>query len=139
MDFDKDVRAEAENVLISIGGVRMARNAFTWFEFDYDPTAAIQDIQLSGALPDQKTHPFYPTTEALVTQLLDEVDIREGEVCLEPSAGMGGLADLMPKAQTACVEVSPLHCRVLEAKGHTVIEGDFLQWRRKPASALTSW
>jgi len=41
---------------------------------------------------------------------------------------MGGLADLMPQTHTTCVEISPLHCRVLEAKGHTVIEGDFLQW-----------
>ncbi|WP_262385658.1 class I SAM-dependent methyltransferase [Duffyella gerundensis] len=128
MDFDKAVRAEAEKVLLSIGGVKMARNAFTWFEFDYDPTAVIQDIQLSGALPDQKTHQFYPTSGELATQLLDEVNICEGESCLEPSAGMGGLADLMPKTQTTCVEISPLHCRVLEAKGHSVIEGDFMQW-----------
>ena len=128
MDFDKAVRAEAEKVLLSIGGVKMARNAFTWFEFDYDPTAVIQDIQLSGALPDQKTHQFYPTSGELAMQLLDEVNICEGESCLEPSAGMGGLADLMPKTQTTCVEISPLHCRVLEAKGHSVIEGDFMHW-----------
>jgi len=131
MDFDKAVRAEAEKVLMSLGGVKMARNAFTWFELDYDPTTAIQDIQLSGALPEQKTHQFYPTPGALAAQLLDEVDIREGETCLEPSAGMGGLADLMPKDGTTCVEISPLHCRVLEARGHTVIEGDFLQWAQE--------
>ena len=131
MDFDKALRAEAEKVLMSLGGVKMAKNAFTWFEFDYDPTTAIQDIQLSGALPDQKTYQFYPTTEALAAQLLDEVDIREGETCLEPSAGMGGLADLMPKEQTTCVEISQLHCRVLEAKGHNVVEGDFLQWAQE--------
>nr|WP_256371785.1 methyltransferase [Erwinia tracheiphila] len=34
----------------------------------------------------------------------------------------------MPKAQTTCVEISPLHCRVMEAKGHNVIEADFLAW-----------
>ncbi len=127
-DEDKAARAEAEKVLLSLGGVKMNINAFTWFEFDYDPTTALEDIQLSGALPEQKTHQFYPTTGKLAAQLLDEADIREGETCLEPSAGMGGLADLMPKAQTTCVEVSPLHCRVLEAKGHNVIEADFLAW-----------
>lgn len=127
-DEDKAARAEAEKVLLSLGGVKMNINAFTWFEFDYDPTTALEDIQLSGALPEQKTHQFYPTTGQLAAQLLDEADIREGETCLEPSAGMGGLADLMPKAQTTCVEVSPLHCRVLEAKGHNVIEADFLAW-----------
>jgi len=50
--------------------------------------------------------------------------------CLEPSAGQGGLADLMPKEQTACVEVSKLHCEILKAKGHNVIEADFLQFNR---------
>ncbi|ERH63829.1 hypothetical protein N172_20575 [Pantoea dispersa EGD-AAK13] len=127
-DEDKAARAEAEKVLLSLGGVKMNISAFTWFEFDYDPTTALEDIQLTGALPEQKTHQFYPTTGKLAAQLLDEADIREGETCLEPSAGMGGLADLMPKAQTTCVEVSPLHCRVLEAKGHNVIETDFLAW-----------
>lgn len=127
-DENKAAREEAEKVLMSLGGVKMNINAFTWFEFDYDPTTALEDVQLSGALPDQKTHQFYPTTGELAAQLLSEADIREGETCLEPSAGMGGLADLMPKTQTTCVEISPLHCRVLEAKGHNVIEADFLQW-----------
>lgn len=127
-DECQTARAEAEKVLMSLGGVKKSINAFTWFEFDYDPTTALEDIQLSGALPEQKTHQFYPTTGELAAQLLDEADIREGETCLEPSAGMGGLADLMPQAHTTCVEISPLHCRVLEAKGHNVIEADFLAW-----------
>ena len=127
-DEDKVARAEAEKVLLSLGGVKKNLNALTWFEFDYDPTTALEDIQLSGALPEKKTHQFYPTPGELAAQLLDEADIREGETCLEPSAGMGGLADLMPQAQTTCVEISPLHCRVLEAKGHQVIEADFLDW-----------
>ncbi len=127
-DPDKAAREQAENVLISLGGVKMFKNAFSWFEFDYDPTAAIQDVLISGALPEVKSHQFYPKPAILAEMLLDEVDIQEGESCLEPSAGMGGLANLMPKAQTTCVEVSALRCRVLEAKGHNVIEADFLEW-----------
>lgn len=130
-DGDKAARAEAEKVLMSLGGVKKNINALTWYEFDYDPTTAIQDIQLSGALPDQKTHQFYPMPGVLASLLLDEVAIQEGDKCLEPSAGMGGLADLMPMVQTTCVEISPLHCRVLEAKGFSVIEGDFLQWAQE--------
>jgi hypothetical protein len=134
MDFDKAVREQAETVLISLGGVKMVKNAFSWFEFDYDPTTAIQDIQMIGALPDVKSHQFYPTPAALAGMLLDDVAIQDGDTCLEPSAGMGGLADLMPKAQTTCVEVSALRCRVLEAKGHSVVEADFLQWAQDTAS-----
>lgn len=40
----------------------------------------------------------------------------------------GGLAERLSKEQTTCVEVSPLRCRVLEAKGHKVINADFLKW-----------
>lgn len=47
--------------------------------------------------------------------------------------GIGGIADLLPKDHTTCVEVSPLHCKVLEAKGHTVVEGDFLAWTAGPS------
>lgn len=78
-DENKAARAEAEKVLMSLGGVKMNINAFTWFEFDYDPTTALEDVQLSGALPDQKTHQFYPTTGELAAQLLNGADIREGK------------------------------------------------------------
>jgi 16S rRNA G1207 methylase RsmC len=59
-------------------------------------------------------------------------DIGPDHVCLEPSAGLGGLADLMPKTHTVCVEVSPLHCKVLEAKGHKVECADFIEWSKRP-------
>ena len=48
-------------------------------------------------------------------------------MCLEPSAGIGGLADWLPKDRTTCVEVSSLHCKILESKGHKWIEDDFLK------------
>lgn len=75
-DENKAARAEAEKVLMSLGGVKININAFTWFEFDYNPTTALEDIQLSGALPEQKTHQFYPTTVEFAAQLLDEADSR---------------------------------------------------------------
>lgn len=56
------------------------------------------------------------------------LDIQPTETCLEPQAGQGGIADLLPKDRTLCVEVSPLHGMILREKGHTVIEGDFLAW-----------
>jgi len=34
----------------------------------------------------------------------------------------------MPKTVTTCVEISPLHCKVLEAKGLNVVKADFLKW-----------
>ena len=39
-----------------------------------------------------------------------------------------GLADLLPKDRTTCVEISGLHCKMLESKGHRVVWSDFLPW-----------
>lgn len=117
------LQAEADRIMESIGGTKVSE--LRW-AFDYDPTEVVQEIIASGCVPDQKAHQFYPTPERLARIAVDMADIGEGDICLEPSAGMGGLADLMPMERTACVEISSLHCKVLEAKGHNVTQGDFL-------------
>ncbi len=126
--------AEACAVLVSIGGVSTKREGR--YAFDYDPTDVVKDIVASGCLPDQKAHQFYPTPERLARIAVDLAEIGDSHSCLEPSAGMGGLADLMPKERTLCVEVSALHCKVLEAKGHRVSQGDFLAANLKPVDRV---
>lgn len=122
------VQAEAERVLAMIGGVRRNKNAHVWFEFEFNARAALDEIITSGCVPDQKAHQFYPTPMNVAEDAIELADIQPGNCCAEPSAGMGGLADLMPKDQTVCVEISKLHCEVLKAKGHNAIEADFLKW-----------
>lgn len=119
------VQAETDRIMESIGGTRVS--TLRW-AFDYDPTEVVQEIIASGCVPDQKAHQFYPTPERLARIAVDLADIGDQNTCREPSAGMGGLADLMPAGRTHCIEVSPLHCKVLEAKGHTVTQADFLVW-----------
>mgnify|MGYP002133394579 CR=1 FL=1 len=46
--------------------------------------------------------------------------------------GLGGLADLMPVGRTDCIEISALHCQILEAKGHTVQRADFMAVPQEP-------
>jgi hypothetical protein len=117
-------KAEADRVLAAMGGTPV--NPRRW-AFDYNPLQAIAEIVASGCIPDQKAHQFYPTPERLAQIAVDLAEIGEGHQVLEPSAGMGGLADLLPKERTSCVEISELHCKVLEAKGyHVVTRGDFL-------------
>lgn len=49
--------------------------------------------------------------------------------CLEPQAGLGGLASLMPRERTTCVELAKLRCLALREMGfQEVVEGDFLAW-----------
>lgn len=119
-----EVKDELARVLQSLGGVQVS--AVRW-AFDYNPTDAVQEVVASGCLPDQKTHQYYPTPEKLARIAVEIADIGEEHLVLEPSAGMGGLADLLPKDRTTCVEISALHCKVLKAKGYDVVEGDFLK------------
>jgi len=125
---NKAAQEEAEQVLAMIGGVRRNQNAHVWFEFAFSPRDALDEIIVSGCVPDQKSHQFYPTPEAVATQVIELADIDENHTCLEPSAGVGGLADYLPKPRTRCIELSDLHCKVLEAKGFDVTQADFLTW-----------
>jgi len=125
-DKDPTAVAEAERVLTAIGGVYVKRGGGGHWAFDYEVGPVLSDIVCSGVVPDHRSHQFYPTPESVAKLAIDAAGIEAGHACLEPSAGIGGLADLMPKDRTTCVEISPLHAKVLQAKGHTVICGDFL-------------
>ncbi|BCR29923.1 putative DNA modification methylase [Aeromonas caviae] len=132
-EHDKAVRAKAREVLKAIGGVQMMRgknNHIEVWEFDYDPSRVLGEVIASGCIPDQKSHQYYPTPERLALLAVEMAEIEEGHDCLEPSAGQGGIADHMPMNQTACIELSKLHCEILKAKGHNVIEADFLKFKR---------
>ena len=121
---DKAAQAEAEKVLAAIGAVKVKH----YWQFDYHPGEVLDQIVCSGCIPDQKSHQFYPTPESVALAAIELAGIQPGHQCLEPSAGLGGLADMMPKGNTVCVEISALHCEVLKAKGHYVECADFLQW-----------
>ena len=121
---DKAAVAEAEKVLMAIGAVKDGRH----WQFDYEPTEVLDQVVCSGCIPDQKSHQFYPTPQAVAGFAVSVAEIDDHHGVLEPSAGIGGLADYLPKLQTTCVEISPLHCQVLEAKGFKVVEADFLKW-----------
>ena len=116
---------EAKALLESIGATM--RDRWT-VSFPYDAADVIAEIVSSGLVPDHVSHQFYPTPRALAERVVAMAEIPTGARCLEPSAGQGGLADLLPSASTLCVEVAPLHAKLLEAKGHRVVCADFLAW-----------
>lgn len=123
--------AEAARVLEAIGGTHDGRGTFT---FDYWPGEVLSEIIVSGCIPDHKSHQFYPTPESLARVAVELAEIGDDHTVLEPSAGTGGLANLLPKDRTTCVEISGLHCKVLEAIGHKVVWSDFLPWASGRAS-----
>lgn len=137
---DKHASAEAERIIEAIGGVRAyhpTNQSWWWWEFDYDPRAVRDMIVASGCIPDQKSHQFYPTPRRLAEKAVELAEIEDAHTVLEPSAGIGGIADLLPKERTTCVEVSALHSKVLAEKGHNVITADFLAWAAQPFMAAT--
>lgn len=123
---------EVKRVLESIGGVRTDNG----WSFDYDPTDVIREIRLSGCVPDKVSHQYYPTPENVARAAVDMLDAGEvgDHTFLEPSAGQGAIASLLPPDFTQCVEISGLHCTILEAKGYKVAQGDFIAWAEKARS-----
>jgi Domain of unknown function (DUF4942) len=120
---NKAAGKEAERILESIGG---AVGEFGFWHFDYPPLPVIDEICASGCIPDQVSHQFYPTPPELAARVVEMADIKPGMSVLEPSAGQGGLADLMPGC--VCVEAAALNFKVLTAKGHQALHADFLAW-----------
>ncbi|WP_441280587.1 DUF4942 domain-containing protein [Tardiphaga sp. 862_B3_N1_1] len=122
---DKAAKKEAERVLEAIGGAWVQEGRY--FQFPYAAGQVISEIVASGCIPDQQSHQFYPTPADVGAMAVALADIGPDHSVLEPEAGQGNLADLLPMERTTCVEISPLHCEILRAKGYTdVMEADFI-------------
>ncbi|MBX9912399.1 MAG: hypothetical protein K2Y25_00735 [Pseudomonadaceae bacterium] len=73
---------------------------------------------------------FFPTSEVVVDSMLDAAEIEDGMSVLEPSAGMGHIADaIRDKAgvDPDVIELSGDRRELLEAKGHHLVGRDFLE------------
>lgn len=73
---------------------------------------------------------FFPTPGMLAARMARLADLQPGHEVLEPSAGLGHLAEAIkarcPEAEVICVEQNYELCEVLSLKGFNVIRGDFL-------------
>lgn len=74
---------------------------------------------------------FFPTPLPTIETMLQLADITPGMHALEPSAGIGSIADAMREAGAAVETVELRHalCDILREKGHSVHHGDFLEWK----------
>lgn len=129
--LDKHVRNAVVSVMTSLGGVAASNSEAKTngaFSFDYNVSGVLNEVITSGCIPDEKSHQFYPTPSVLARQVVALAEVGPDHTVLEPSAGQGGLARLLPKDRTTCVEVSALHCEILRVQGFVVHEADFLEW-----------
>ncbi|MDP1771967.1 MAG: hypothetical protein Q8L15_06760, partial [Methylobacter sp.] len=71
---------------------------------------------------------FFPTPAGIADEMIDAADIKEGMSVLEPSAGMGHIAERIREAgvEPDVVELSNSRRELLEAKGFNVVGRDFM-------------
>lgn len=120
---------DLERTLRFIGGVK---SGGSW-KFPYDPTLTLDSIVALGLIPEVKSHQFYPTPASIAQYVAQILKCTPTDRVLEPSAGRGDLLaflDAVPENVT-CVEVSPLFCDILSAKGYSVHNKDFIAWSKE--------
>lgn len=121
--------SKSSQIIEYIGGVNIGKN---YYRFDYDPEPIINYIRRTGAIPEYKSHQYYPTPEHIARDAVAMAEINDGDFVREPSAGQGAIAERIreahPLAILQCVEISKLHCEILKQKGFEVVNADFLQF-----------
>lgn len=90
-----------------------------------------ESVESLAIMADLKWIPgFFPTPKAIISRMLDDADIRDGQRILEPSAGRGDIAEAIraqhPEVQLTLCEINPKLCAILRRKGFAVEESDFL-------------
>ena len=95
--------------------------------FPEDPTDKLEQVLLSGEIIQPKKYGYFPTPPDLAKKLIDLAEIEPDMTVLEPSAGQGGIADLIPATcHIDCIEFLPENVKVLERKGYKTMCADFL-------------
>jgi hypothetical protein len=72
---------------------------------------------------------FFVTPKAVVDKMLELAAIDPEHTVLEPSAGLGNIADHLPKDQVKVIEWNSSRNRFLQLKGYDVVGDDFLEHR----------
>lgn len=91
--------------------------------------------QLERQFVGKKIPGFFPTPRPLVIRMLELADIAQNDTILEPSAGLGHIADIItekhPDNELLVLEDYPTLAEALQTKGYQVQKEDFLQYQQK--------
>lgn len=80
---------------------------------------------------------FFPTPAAVGAIIMNRAKISADHLVLEPSAGIGSLAELCPEpANVSCVECQYSLIDILEAKGFKTWRGDFMECNEHDLSSV---
>ena len=129
--LDRQTYLDTDKVLRGLGGKwnRKARGHV----FNFNPSEKIELALVTGGYVDEKkVLGFFETPPDLATQLVEMAEIQPGMLVLEPSAGLGAIAEaaarIVGRDMVWTVEIDPERAEVLRTKGFPVWEGDFLAW-----------
>ena len=99
-------------------------------EINFDIITKLSDCStiITGEYTDaKKDFQFFPTPEELAKKIVSIANIQSDEKCLEPSAGHGNIAKLMPNCD--CIELLPENREYLLKNGFNLIHDDFLTFK----------
>lgn len=114
------------------------RDALTALDRPVDPKQKKAETidQMERALVGRKIPGFFPTPEHVIERMLDEAQIVEGELVLEPSAGSGAIMDAIKVADVGAevegLEYAQTLQELLKAKDHKIIGEDFMKYEGGP-------
>ena len=101
------------------------------FIFETDPTPLYTQFIETGTLILPENLDFFATQQILGKDVVTMAAIKNGMKILEPSAGDGGLADIIakyvPAANIDCYEKDEKRQSILRSKGYNVLGADFLE------------
>jgi phospholipid N-methyltransferase len=104
--------------------------------FDGDAASLLDVVLVEGCVTTRRDIGFFPTPPPLARQLVASLDVRRGEVALEPSAGTGRIADALLEAGAVvhAVERDAKMRAALHGRGFFVSdEDDFMLYSPVPS------
>jgi tRNA G37 N-methylase Trm5 len=133
--LDRKLYTSVNNVLTALGG-KWDRRA-GGHTFMVDPEAMLADALGAGhATSTKKAFEQFFTPQWLAEKMARRLDLKDGDHCLEPSAGIGHLAETAVAwgANVTAIELDPTLMQRLIESGHgrfgwlRAINADFMSW-----------
>lgn len=95
--------------------------------FEQDPRPQIAALLETGELKIDKDG-YFPTPRAVVEIMINMAQLSPEHIVLEPSAGVGHIADLVKPLvrEVDCIEINEQRRAVLEGKGYVIVCDDFM-------------
>lgn len=130
VQLDRKIYIKVNKCLESIGG--SWNRKVKGHVFNDDPAELFDNLMLTGELTNwKKEFQFFETPNDIVVDMIDLAEIQDNYMVLEPSAGLGAIADQISiKSRIVCCELNSINKSKLKEKGYRVAADDFLQYNQ---------